>query len=214
MPQTRDIVRSFIISIMTAFFILPFIYNNLQARISFSKGAVFAVIILPVVSLAGLFIAKILSKYFAPFWRLAKFIQLGVLNTIIDIGTFNVITFFTNTTSGVLIGGVNAPGFIIAVTNSYLWNKFWVFEDNAEKRSYSDFWLFLVVSVTSLFVNSLIVFVVTTYIPHAFGLNDIQWANLGKGIASIASFIWNFTGYKLFVFVKPATPQGIPPATA
>ncbi|MBI2637344.1 MAG: GtrA family protein, partial [Candidatus Sungbacteria bacterium] len=108
----------------------------------------------------------------------------------------------TNTTKGILIGGVNAPGFIIAVLNSYYWNKSWVFEDSAEQRSHSDFGLFLLVSVSSLFVNSLIVFVITTYIPHLFGLNDIQWANFAKVIAALASFVWNFTGYKLFVFIK------------
>src|SRR3989338_7550587 len=202
MMKKSDILLTLVAGEMIAFFSLPIIYNNFAETISFTAGAIAAIILLPVISVAGLLVANFLSKFFAPFWRLSKFILIGFLNTIIDVGIFNLMIIITGVTSGFLIGGVNIPGFSIAVLNSYNWNKRWVFKDTSNTGSHSDFFSFMAVTLGGLLINSSIAIFLTTYLDPAFGMNDTQWATLSKILAAMVNFVWNFTGYKLFVFRK------------
>lgn len=202
MLKKSDILLSILAGEMIAIASLPIIYVNFAATIGFSAGAVAVALILPVLSVIGIFTADFLAKFFAPFWRLSKFILVGFLNTIIDIGILNLMIIFTGVTSGFLIGGVNVPGFGVALFNSYLWNKNWVFADTSEKGRHSDFFSFFAVSIVGLLINSAMVIAITTAMNPLLGMNQEQWATLSKVPAAFANFIWNFTGYKMFVFVK------------
>ena len=79
----------------------------------------------------------------------------------------------TGITSGFEIGGVNAPGFAVAVINSYFWNQFWVFKARIRGEGmFHDFPKFLTVMLIGLTLNSGIVFSLTTYVPPFFGLAE------------------------------------------
>lgn len=62
--------------------------------------------------------------------------------------------------------------------------------------------LFLTVSIIGAIINAAIVGLITHYIPPAFGVNARLWANMANILAILIAMVWNFIGYKLFVFKK------------
>lgn len=67
--------------------------------------------------------------------QLLRFVAIGVLNTALD---FLILNFFTqafNIKSGFGLGSINVPGFLLAVVQSYFWNKYWTFGSTAETIS-------------------------------------------------------------------------------
>ncbi len=64
------------------------------------------------------------------------------------------------------------------------------------------FFLFILVTFVGVLLNSLVVTAITSLVPPKFGLNQEFWANLAKAAATGVSLVWNFAGYKLFVFKK------------
>ncbi|PJA85955.1 MAG: hypothetical protein CO143_00265, partial [Candidatus Moranbacteria bacterium CG_4_9_14_3_um_filter_45_14] len=80
-------------------------------------------------------------------------------------------------------------------------NKRWTFQDRTKEEQESvKFSEFFIISVIGLVINGLVLTGITTYIPALFGLSAVLWANIAKLMATGFSLIWNFIGYKFFVF--------------
>lgn len=139
---------------------------------------------------------KDLKKFFL---QLIKFGLVGMANTLVDFGVLNLLMWLSKTYSGNWIILLNGISFSAAVINSYFLNKFWTFQ-NKEKRVATQFFKFLVVSLVGLFINTVIVYLGTTFIKPFFGLNEGLWANLIKVMATGVAMFWNFVGYKLWAF--------------
>lgn len=134
--------------------------------------------------------------------QFSKFIIIGVLNTGIDFAVLNLLMWQTGIYSGKCIILLNAISFSVAVINSYFWNKFWIFRAKETTQTGKEFAQFISVTLVGMMINTAIVYSVTTLIPPMFGLSVELWANLAKIAATGISLIWNFIGYKLFVFKK------------
>lgn len=134
--------------------------------------------------------------------QFAKFIVIGFVNTGLDFLVLNFEMFLTGISQGPGMLAQNAISFSIATINSYYFNKKWTFQDNSQKNQSYKFSQFLIVSLTGLAINSITVYSITSFIPPIFNINPILWANLAKVSATGISLIWNFIGYKFFVFKK------------
>jgi len=159
-------------------------------------------LVIPVVWVFGIWLGNFLSRFLPVMTQFSRFAAVGFLNFSIDAGIFNLISLVTGITSGFQLGGVNIPGFIAAASNSYLWNKFWVFKRVGE-RKFDDAGKFAVVTVLGVVINSLVVVVMTTYIPPVANLRPEGWATLAKVVAAAVGLVWNFVGYKFIVFAAP-----------
>ncbi|MBI2121985.1 MAG: GtrA family protein [Candidatus Sungbacteria bacterium] len=158
-------------------------------------------LVIPPVFALGVWISGILARRLAFMAQFGKFVAVGFLNTAIDFGILNLLSMATGITSGFVIGGVNAPGFAVAVINSYFWNQLWVFKGkNAGEGMFHDFPKFLTVMLIGLAINSGIIFALTTYIMPPFGLGETLWLNVSKAFATIFVLVWNFLGLKFLVF--------------
>src|SRR3954468_12460948 len=122
-----------------------------------------------------------------------KFACVGVLNTAIDLVVLNILL-------GLFRVGQNGPGyalckavsFTLAVVNSYLWNKYWVFKSSIGARQYEK-GIFLLVSICGLVVNVLVASVAFSIITN-FDLHGPSWlaANTAALIGTCTVLIFNF----------------------
>ncbi len=135
--------------------------------------------------------------------QFGKFAIVGGINTGVDFTVLNILMWLTGIASGRYIIVLNAISFSVAVVNSYFWNKFWTFK--AEKTSPTkqltgEFFQFIAVSLIGIAINSITVYVMTTFVSSPVEIHDQLWANVSKVFATGLSLVWNFIGYKLFVF--------------
>jgi putative flippase GtrA len=195
MPRT-DIIYTFIVSFLVGVFLLP-VLKATGLWEKFPQYLLISLIALtPLVSLVGMFIVFQLGKRIPILWQFSKFALVGLLNTAIDFGVLNLLISTTGITSGPSLIPLNAFAFSAAVTNSYFWNRKWVF---AGRRD-GNFVLFFIITVIGVGINSSIVFLIATYMNPLFGPDRTLWVNFAKVLATGVSLFWNFLGYKLFVF--------------
>lgn len=149
----------------------------------------------------GVRLGALLARRMPVFSQLSKFAAVGILNTAIDFGILNLLSKASGIFAGLIVGGVNVPGFGAAVFNSYLWNKLWVFHDRKKGESlFGDFPKFFVVTLISVAINSGLIILFTTYIPLLSGLSAGARLNVAKAVATLVTLAWNFAGYKFVVF--------------
>ena len=179
-------------------FLLPLIAKNVAVEIPYQNILRIA---FPILSVAGLYVAYFLSRFVSFLYQAAKFVLVGVLNTAIDFGVSNFLIALSGIAVGFQVDFFKGIGFSVAVINSYFWNKFWVFEKK-EGGGAKEFSQFFVVSIVGLGINVAVAHVVINIIGRAVGLTAGQWANVGFLVATLASLVWNFLGYKLWVFKR------------
>ncbi len=176
------------------------IFKNLA--VSLGKLTWVATIILPLLTITGLWIANLLSKSWSTFWQLAKFLVVGVLNTLVDLGVMNFLIYLTGITIGIWYSVFKSIGFIAAVINSFFWNKFWVFEKRGISEAGKEFSKFFVVSTIGIILNVSVAYVLINVIGAPAGISPKIWGNIAAVAAGIVVFSWNFLGYKILVFSK------------
>jgi len=164
-----------------------------------------ALVFIPILWAVGVWLGNFLGAHVKPFFsQFGRYAAAGFLSTAIDFTVLNFTSYITGVTAGIVVGWVNAPGFLIAVINGYLWNKLWVFKDYDENNLFQDFPKFFAVGIGGLVINSVLIIILTTYAPVSIisAVGPSKWLNVAKFIANIAVLIWNFIGFKFFVFKK------------
>lgn len=136
--------------------------------------------------------------------QFSKFVIVGGVNTGIDFAVLNTLMYVTGITSGLQLFVLNCISFSVAVVNSYYMNRRWTFKEAAaglgDKSNAVQFSQFFVVSIIGIVINGAILTTITTFIAPPFGVSEQLWANVAKLFATGGSLVWNFIGYKLFVF--------------
>lgn len=190
-----DAIASIVIGIAIAS-ILPIIARNIEVIIPY-EGLL--IIIFPILTLVGIYIATKLTRFIPFIYQAAKFIVVGVLNTVIDFGVANLLIVLTGIAVGLEVTAFKAIAFLVALINSYFWNKFWTFRKK-EGGGVGEFSQFLLVSIVGFGINVGTAFVVINVISPVADLSPGQWANVGFFAATLLSLTWNFIGYKFWVF--------------
>lgn len=167
-----------------------------------SPMRIFLIFGIPLLWVFGVWFGGFLSRWLPFMAQFGKFAAVGFLSAAIDFGVLNILSSATGVTSGFVIGGVNIPGFSVAVVNGYLWNKLWVFKDRDPEGLFHDFPKFLAVTGVGLTINSGVVVFVTSFVQPLSGVRPEAWLNIAKVGANAFVLVWNFLGYKFFVFKK------------
>lgn len=131
-----------------------------------------------------------------------KFILVGILNTLIDLGVLNLLIFASGISTGFAYSAFKGISFTAAVTNSYFLNKFWTFKSRGAGAAKKEFAQFFIVSFIGFGINVGIASLVVNVIGPQFGVGNKLWANVGAICATFAAMTWNFLGYKFIVFKK------------
>lgn len=142
-----------------------------------------------------------------------KFGLVGILNTAIDLGIFNILTQVFK----LFVVPANIISVSIAIINSYIWNKNWTFEDKSKDNLTGQFVKFVLFSLVGMSIQTLVVWLLAAkwtltgiwaykvvdfiglekFFSQSFVVNN--WAKVwGIGLA----LIWNFIAYKKWTFNK------------
>lgn len=207
--KKQDFLAPFIIGEASALIFLG-ISRSLELPPIVFRFAKFFPIILPLLSILGIYISQVLFKKIPAIFQAAKSFLVGILNTFIDLGVLNLLMGISGITSGWLYSVFVSFSFACSTVNSYFWNKFWAFSSSAEgfggqgeKRvTGKEFLQFCLVAGGGLLIHIIISSFVVNIIGVQFGLTEQIWANIGKIIAVFFGFLWNFLGYKFIVFKK------------
>lgn len=193
----HDYEYALILGLLIGIFLIP-VESNLGAENKVAYLYLLSICGGPVLALAGVFIAKHIFSRLPVLWQFVKFALIGVANTAISFGIFNILVAITNIAAGPLTAFFEGVAFIFSVSNSYFWNSHWSFE-NKNPRTIKEFFTFLTVTVIGLVISSLTIYLLTTFVSHG-SMDPKQWANIAKVIATILTAVWNFLGFKLIVF--------------
>lgn len=185
--------------------LLFLVINNLESSISLIESVPLWIlpVFFPIFCLAWFLLTFLLSKKNKSFMQIGKFVLVGGVNFLLDIGILNLLIFLTGFASGWFYSIFKGVSFITAVINSYLLNKFWTFSDQAQnKRVTKEFLSFIVVSLIGLFVNNIVASFLVNFVGPQAGISENLWASIGAIVASFVGMFWNFIGYKFIVFKK------------
>lgn len=195
----KDYKLAALAGFLTGIFLIPFLWN-----LEYENPTVLT--LLPfgcmVVIAFGVWLGRFLSNFLPVMFQLSKFAAVGFLNTAIDFGVLNILSLMTGVTSGVEAGWIKVPPTIIAASNSYVWNKLWVFQKIDNKGFFADVPKFAFITVLGMLARSSTIVLFTSYLDPMFGLGAAAWLNIGNLIATIIGLLVDFLGYKFIVFKK------------
>jgi len=202
--KRSDIFAVLVLGEIVAIF-LSFVLRGLE--VVFPVPISYLFFSLPILAAIAVFIAYLIGKKIPIIFQFAKFLTVGLANTAVDFGVLNFLMWTTKIYSGKNIILLNSISFLIAVIHSYLWNKLWTFKAKEKTAVAKQFLQFLIISIIGTLLNSGIVYIITTWLSPAAGLSSVSWANAAKLLATGASLVWNFVGYKFIVFKKKEGQQ-------
>ncbi|MEN9649688.1 MAG: hypothetical protein RL094_655 [Candidatus Parcubacteria bacterium] len=140
-----------------------------------------------------------------------KFAIVGVVNTGIDLAVLNgLIALFGLSKGDWKYVLYKAISFLFAVTNSFILNKFWVFnytkDESVSGHLHKEITSFVTVSVIGIIINTAISTIVFTS-AHTIvpSVSTSTWATVSALAGTCAVLISNFFGYKFWVFKKRIT---------
>ncbi len=159
-------------------------------------------ILLPILSLAGVWVLETFFKKFPALIQFGKSLLVGVLNSCIDMGVFDFLTMIFAVTSGWIPVFFKVISFAFGAVNSFFWNKLWTFQKKDTENKAKETGQFLLVTLGGLLIHSSIIYIMVNIIGVKFGVDERMWASIGNMTAVLVGFVWNFLGYKFIVFKK------------
>lgn len=162
-----------------------------------SRGWI-SLLILPELSLLGLWISEKLGKKFPFMHQVGKFVLVGIFADLIDIKAYQFLYFLIPFSSL----AIKAVSFLVATFIKYWWNKFWAFEKMEKDGMKKEAAKFFAVTLGGLLINVVSFYYFTKILGAQFSLEISLWTELSIIFAALAAAVWNFLGYKFVVFKK------------
>ncbi len=199
MPESRDYLLASITGFLTGLLVVSILFFFI--RIPFDYRYLGIIVVFPLLVLLGIWFSGVLARTVKPFFlQFGKFAAVGFLSAAIDFFVLNLMSYVTGITAGLIIGWINAPGFLLGTLNAYLFNKLWVF--GHEGGIFNRLPIFFAVTLIGLFLNSVTVILLTTYVHLPEYVPAIVSLNLAKIVATVVAMVWNFNGYKFLAFAE------------
>ena len=198
MTIKKDLKIVALAGFLIAILAIPITSNLGLPPILKSFGSIGVSVILFVLTLVGFLILNFFSRWLGILRQITKFTIVGGLNTFLDFAVLNFLIASSGIVAGLGFSFFKGISFLVAVTNSYFWNKYWTFESQTKKEL--EFVQFAVVSTIGFFINVGVASFIVNNIGVPSAVSPTLWANFGALVAVAASLIWNFLGYKFIVF--------------
>ncbi|MEX0998909.1 MAG: GtrA family protein [Thermodesulfobacteriota bacterium] len=201
-----DIISPIVLGLIIAALIISLLkVLETQLQISGDKAIliwVSLIVLVPSSLVLWVYITFHLGKRRHIFFQFGKFLPIGVANTAIDFGALNLLILMSGVDKGLWFSVFKGISFVFAVTNSYLWNKYWTFESGGTDGLGRQFVKFLIIAAIGFIINVAVASFIVNYVEPIGGISPILWANIGAFASIVIVILWNFFGYKFLVFKK------------
>ncbi|MCD6550130.1 GtrA family protein, partial [bacterium] len=206
----KDIIISAIIGELVAvYFLWAFEeLNSIVAKFGLPQGSVFWIlpVSFPILAVIGLWIAYIIGKKIKLIFQIAKYFLTGAFVTLVDLGILKFLMVISGISSGIVYSIFKGSSATIAFLTKFFGAKAWVFEKSGKEQKKEEkiieFGSFVVVSVIGIVINVVAASFIVNVIPPQAQLSSQSWGSVGGIGGAFVSYLWNFFGYKYFVFKK------------
>jgi len=173
-----------------------FAYLDVTSIVGIPPAAL--VVIVPVLWIIGVWFGYFLGQWIGFFNQFGRFAAIGFTNAAVDFGVLYILIALTGMVKGPGFSVFKAISFMIAVTHSYFWNRYWTFERKNAAGS-REFISFIVVSVIALMINVGVASIVNA-LPTL--VSPAAWAGVAAIAGSATALLLSFVGYRLLVFKR------------
>lgn len=171
-------------------------------------------LIFPALALIFLWLAGIIGKKLLFVFQAAKHVLVGAFATVLDLKFFELLVWVL--TPFFLINPlvVKAISFIVSTCIKFWGNKYWAFakHGSAERAYpaqrdekeiiYKEIIQFFGITLVGLTIDVLAFYYMTHILGPQFSISALVWTKLAVIFAALAAAVWNFLGYKFWVFKK------------
>lgn len=154
-------------------------------------------IVLPALSIIGLWSVDLIGKKILFIRQAGKFVLAGAFADVIDIKVFQFL--FLLAPFSLFLKGIS---FLIATAVKYWINKHWAFEKHEKDGIKKEIVQFFAVTSVGLILNIGSFYYFIKIMGPQFSMSVKTWTELCIIFAALVAAIWNFLGYKFFVFKK------------
>lgn len=124
----------------------------------------------------------------------------GLLNTAINFSLINLAIVLTGISNGPWFIVISFCTFCIVVLHSFLWNRNVIFARANPAKLHREYAAFFGISGASTLISLFLLNLLVNVIGPQWGLGAHAWANVALVLLIPFSVVFNFLGYKLFVF--------------
>lgn len=150
---------------------------------------------------SALFAALLIARGIPVAYQFAKFAAVGTLNSFVDFGVLNLLIAVFGAAAGLPFTAFKSVSFLAATTNSYFWNKHWTFHATNQSNA-GEVASFYGIAIAGGIINVGVASLVVNGMGAPEGVSLALWANVGALAGIFSALLWNFVGYKYFVFTK------------
>lgn len=190
-----DFLRAAVVGEAIAILTMP-ILKNINLHISFMLWSIFV----PAAALSGFYLIYLMSAKRPILLEAGKYGLIGCLNFFLAAGIFNFFILITGVANGWLADVFMAVALVVTITQSFLWNKFWIFSSADSSKSKEEYIKFFSITIATSLLGLLFMHLIINVIGAPPGFDLKLWANLALLVLIPTSASGNFIGYKFFVF--------------
>ena len=186
--KKNDFIISYILGwiIATFIYVIRFsLYDEIPGNVLIFINKFVIFIIVPLLCTFALYFAHKIGKNWLTVRQFSKYALVGFSNLTIDFGVLNILIYLTDRDKGIYFTVFKTISFSFALINSYLWNRFWSFENRDVAKAGKQFIAFLSVALGGLLINVAL----ASYIVNAIHVDFVSskiWANIGAIISGFA----------------------------
>ena len=156
----------------------------------------------PFFTLFCLWLAYHAGRKFLFLFQAAKFVLVGAFATIVDLKVFEWLVWLFSMVITVNPIASKGLSFLFATALKYWGNKYWAFQKHEKEDFYKEVGQFFGVTLVGLIIDVAAFYYFTNMLGAQFGAPPAVWLKLSVIFAGLVAAVFNFLGYKFFVFKK------------
>lgn len=209
MVPRSDSYRALLIGEAIAILSLPILINIKIFELFIFKNVnlylllIFWLILTPLAVLLWLNLCFRLSLFYSNvFYEIGKYGIVGCLNTFLDAGILNLFVLISGIARGWPVVVFLFFSFTITISQSFFWNKFWIFKAGGAGKTKQEYLKYFMVTASISLINLFLFNLLVNVIGAPEIIDPKIWVNISFAVLFPISLFGNFFGSKILVFKK------------